>query len=230
MGVRGGVGAERAEGAFPGRMAHPRSRSDPWAQIQMNSELVGALSGSPALISPNFTEKTDASALRGRVGETHCGGRAGGSRHGAGRDARTAAVGLPVDCGPRGRRTDTTGAGSHWVREACVCVCVCVGKAGEAVMVVVCGVSAGEDNWGDVEGRGTRNRGVWRAGPGGATVRLSPHFHSQRALPHIPTSSLFLTPSSPDASLYLLYTKIPLIAPNCLHSPMKRLSNSHHFG
>lgn len=43
-GVRGGVGAERAEGAFPGRTAHPRSadrQSDPWAQIQMNSEPVG---------------------------------------------------------------------------------------------------------------------------------------------------------------------------------------------
>lgn len=79
MGVRGGAGAERAEGAFPGRTAHPRSRSDPWAQIQMNSELVGALSGTPALISPDFTEKRDASALRGR---------AGGSRHGAGLDAR----------------------------------------------------------------------------------------------------------------------------------------------
>lgn len=75
MGARGRVGAERAEGAFPGRTALPRSRSDPWAQIQTNSELVGALSGSPALISPNFTEKTDASVLRGRAGETHCGGR-----------------------------------------------------------------------------------------------------------------------------------------------------------
>ena len=56
-------------------------------------------------------------------------------------------MGLPVDCGPRGRGTDVTGPGSHRVREACVCVCVCVGKAGEAVIRVVCGVSVGEDNW-----------------------------------------------------------------------------------
>ena len=77
-GVRGRVGAERAEGTFPGHTAHPRSadrRSDAWAQIQMNSELVGGLSGSPRLISSNFTEKTDASALSGRAGETHRGGQ-----------------------------------------------------------------------------------------------------------------------------------------------------------
>lgn len=77
-GVRGRVGAERAEGTFPGHTAHPRSadrRSDAWAQIQMNSELVGGVSGSPRLISSNFTEKTDASALSGRAGETHRGGQ-----------------------------------------------------------------------------------------------------------------------------------------------------------
>lgn len=103
---------------------------------------LGALSGSPRLISSKFTEKTDASALSGRAGKTHWGGQE------AGRDAWTVTVGLRVDLRPRGQGTDDRSKLPPGETG------VCVAKAGEAAMLVDRGVSAGEDNRGDGKGEG----------------------------------------------------------------------------
>ena len=198
VGVRGGVGAERAEGAFPGHTARPRSadrRSDAWAQIQMNSELVGGLSGRPRLISSNFTEKTDASALSGRAGATL--GRAGSSHHGAGWDARTVAMGLQVDCRPHRRGTADRSRFPPGERGVRVCLSVCVGKAGEAAMLVDRGVSVGKIT-------GEPRKGEGPDIVGGAASR--PRLPMKRPFSTFPPAPFSLTCSSPDTSLYLLHT------------------------
>lgn len=98
-------------------------------------------------------------------------------------------------------------------------------------MVVVCGVAVGEDNWGDVGGRGTRHRGgCGEQAPEARLCCCLPTSTRRGPFPAFPPAPFFFNPFITRRKPYLLYTKIPLTAPNCLHSPMKRLSNSHHFG